>query len=354
MRGVTILWALRSPCNLHCQYCYFGTVGGPYDRTKTEGRPGELSHVGRTDVSCDAMLDFIATFTPHLVHRVFIAGGEPLIWGGTVRVLSALKAAGCEVIVCTNGLPLVKDSLSHTLLDLQIDAVSISLDSYDPVSNDHWRQDRSGQGWHGVVAGLQTLVRLRNQRQAQTRIGVYSVITQQTIGHILQTGRMVADMGADSYIVQPISLAPDHPLFSNLSLDGRHRQAFAQAIMALHTEQGRLSLPHPGYVQQVFRTLTADPLPVIENCFGGRDLFFLEPDGSLWDCPSMYKIAATPPEQRLSLVGNSAQNVFSTARRGRNTDCCCFSQDCVNMWQIMSFDDILYQQGGTPYAACPR
>ena len=26
MRDMTLLWALRSPCNLGCQYCYFGTI----------------------------------------------------------------------------------------------------------------------------------------------------------------------------------------------------------------------------------------------------------------------------------------------------------------------------------------
>jgi molybdenum cofactor biosynthesis enzyme MoaA len=78
-KGVTLLWGLRSPCNLNCLYCYFGTLGGgPQDRSAGPSRPGELSHVGSTDLSLIEMLQFISTFTPELVHRVFIAGGEPL------------------------------------------------------------------------------------------------------------------------------------------------------------------------------------------------------------------------------------------------------------------------------------
>jgi len=343
------LWALRSPCNLNCLYCYFGTIGGPQDRTKTDLKPGELSHVGRNDIPPATMLDFIATITPQNVHRVFVVGGEPLIWAGTLQILSALKAVGCEVIISTNGLPLANKHLSNALLDLPIDAVSISLDSSDSTYNDHWRQDRSGLGWSGVVQGIQTLVRLRNERQVATKIGIYTVVTRQNIGHIAQTGQFVADLGVDYYIIQPIFLAPDHKFHEELTLDARHRKDFIEAIEALKGAQLKLYLPHTGYINRVLQTLTTEPLPIIKSCFGGRDLFFLEPDGSLWDCPSTYKIQATPPDQYRSIKGVSAESLFSQERRCRNSDCSLFSQDCVNMWMLMSFDDILYRQGG-PHA----
>jgi len=78
-------------------------------------------------------------------------------------------------------------------------------------------------------------------------------------------------------------------------------------------------------------------------CFGGRDLFFIEPNGSIWDCPSVYKIQITLPDQYLSIKNASAEHLFSQERRCRNTDCSHFSQDCVNMWQLMEFDSILRQ-----------
>src|SRR5579859_8206956 len=140
-RGVTLLWALRSPCNLNCQYCYFGTLGGPQDRSAGPSYPGELSHMGRHDLSLFSQLRWISSFTPLLIHRVFVAGGEPLIWKGTTQVLAKLKAVSCEVIVCTNGLPLRKESVARSLLSMGVDAVSISLDSSDAVYHNHWRQD---------------------------------------------------------------------------------------------------------------------------------------------------------------------------------------------------------------------
>jgi MoaA/NifB/PqqE/SkfB family radical SAM enzyme len=338
-RGVTLLWALRSPCNLSCQYCYFGTL----EEQPVPAYPGALSHIGRDDLSLRDLLTFVSTVTPHYVSRVFVAGGEPLIWKGTLPVLAGLKAQGCEVIVCTNGLPLQRVALCDALLDLPVDAVSISLDSHDAQSNDHWRRDRSGQGWQGVVRGIQTLVQQRNERQAPTKVGIYSVISQHNLDHMVETGRFVADLGVDYFIVQPISLAAGHRLHEELSLDARHQKAFLMYIQQLRQARLGIHLAHPGSIQQVITTLTPGPLPVIRGCFGGRDLFFIEPDGSVWDCPSMEKIRHTPSDHALSIKGRSAADLFSQEKRCRSTDCALFSQDCVNMWQIMQFDSILAQ-----------
>lgn len=339
-QGTTLLWALRSPCNLGCLYCYFGTLE---DTGKRDITPGTLSHVGSNDLSLHDALFFISTITPQVVGRVFVAGGEPLVWRGTMPILAALKAQGCEVIVCTNGLPLQKKETCHCLLDLSIDAISISLDSHDAQYNDHWRRDKSGQGWEGVVQGIQTLVQLRNERGSATKIGVYSVITRQNLTHMVETGQFVSDLGVDYFIIQPISLTSDHPLFEELSLEACHRETFQSQVHKLHQANLGIHLAHPAYIQQVLTTLSPSPLPMIKSCFGGRDLFFIEPNGSIWDCPSMYKIQHTPSDHYCTIKGSSAETLFSQERRCRNTDCALFSQDCVNMWQLMQFDAILMQ-----------
>ena len=284
-QGVTLLWALRSPCNLHCQYCYFGT-----QETPAPTHVGALSHQGHHDASLDTLLAFSHTCTPTVVRRIFLAGGEPLVWLGTRRIIAALKAAGCEVIVCTNGLPLQREELCRFLLAQGVDAVSISLDSADPIINDHWRQDRSGQGWQGVISGIQNLIRLRDAEHAPLRIGIYSVITQQTLPHLAHTGQFVAQLGADYFIMQPVSLATDHPLHDELCIDTRHAFAFTSQLRQLRDAHLDLSLGHPTYLAHMQRTLQPGRLPLIRNCFGGRDLFFIEPDGSIWDCPSTAKI----------------------------------------------------------------
>jgi len=339
-QGIVILWAPRSPCNLGCQYCYFGTLEDRLNRTAPL-RPGEPSHVGQNDVSVKAILAFITSFTSDLVHRVFIAGGEPLLWRGIRQMISGLKAAGSEVIVCTNGLPLVDERMSAWLVNAEVEAVSVSLDSHNPRYNDHWRVDGSGQGWYGVVKGIETLLRKRKECRRQIKVGIYSVITRLNIDHILNTARFAVELGVDYYIIQPVSLAKDHRLYNELALDTRHYATLADTINMLMETGIKIRLPNKVYLRLVLETLTPGPSPMVRGCFGGRDLFFIEPDGSVSDCPSMYRIAETQLGERLSIIEHTAHDVFSAAKRRKNTDCLCFSQDCVNMWQLMAFDQIL-------------
>jgi MoaA/NifB/PqqE/SkfB family radical SAM enzyme len=336
--GTTVVWALRSPCNLRCRYCYFGTLD---ETTEVVLQPGALSHVGRTDASLKACLAFIKTMTPHLVNRVFLAGGEPLMWPGIEPVIDALKASGVQVVVCTNGQPLADTRLAAALIDSGVEAICVSLDSHDADYNDQWRVDRGGRGWAGVVEGIKTIVARRNGEAASTKIGIYMVVSRENIAHIIPTAHFVAGLGVDYFIIQPVSLEPAHQLHSTLSLTVEHYEALGEAISALTSAGLSMCLPNEVYLRLMLRTLSDEPLPIIRECFGGRDLFFIQPDGSVWDCPSIYKIRQTRSEQYESIVGKSASRVFSRRRRARNTDCSCFSQDCVNMWQLMAFDEII-------------
>lgn len=340
-QGVTLLWALRSPCNMSCEYCYFGTME-EHRKRSLPPPPGELSHIGKNDVSWDEMIRFAKSCEINTVRRVFVVGGEPLVWDEIRQVVASLKKEGVEVIVSTNGLPLRDKRTVSWLLHLGVDAISISLDSYDSTYNDHWRIDPSGAGWKGVVNGIQMLVKSRNECNGQMRIGIYSVITRHNITHILDTFRFVANLGMDYFIVQPVSLRPDHKLYRELSLTPEHSSLLGEAMESLRTVGVEIYLPDHSYQRLVLLSISQSAMPIIRNCFGGRDLFFIEPDGSVWDCPSVYKIAETPLSGYASIVGESARELFSMSRRSKNTDCSFFSRDCVNMWQLMAFDDILH------------
>ena len=82
----------------------------------------------------------------------------------------------------------------------------------------------------------------------------------------------------------------------------------------------------------------------MRGCFGGSTLAFIEPDGSMWACPSSLKIAATPRERHASIRGADARTLF--AAPPPCADCTLFSADCVNMWPLMDFGRLL--AGGHP------
>jgi MoaA/NifB/PqqE/SkfB family radical SAM enzyme len=340
---VTLLWALRSPCNLGCRYCYFGTVedhrGGP------PTGPGQLSHLSRTDLTFAEIDRFLTTIATSSVGRVFLAGGEPLIWPHAFAVVDTLKAAGVQVVICTNGLPLNRPEITGRILDLDVDGVSVSLDSADAAYNDSLRPSRTGtHGWSDVVAGVRRLVAGRGHRR-RPKIGIYSVVTRSNVESVRDTAALAADLGLDYYVPQPISLAPGHPLHDELSLRPEDRPRVVAGLDRLYQAGLPLSLPDRSYVHRFAAAATTEPLGFVRSCFGGRNLYFIQPDGSVWDCPSHYKISATPPSRRRSIRGATAAEVFGPQDQASCTDCHLFSRDCVSMWPLMGFDSFLRRAG---------
>jgi MoaA/NifB/PqqE/SkfB family radical SAM enzyme len=339
MRDMTLLWALRSPCNLGCQYCYFGTV--EEDRTTPRAQAGQLSHLSRDDVSLADITAFLSTLADSAVRRVFIAGGEPLIWPPVFTVAEMIKAAGAQVVMCTNGLPLTRPEITEQLIQLCVDGVSVSLDSADPIHNDQYRPSRNGRhGWADVVAGIRALLAARAGRHAP-KIGLYTVITRRNLTAVGEVARLADDLGVDYYVPQPISLAPDHRLHSELALRDGDVPALAAALDGLYEARIAIGLPERSYAHSVLSTIAVGT-QTAPDCFGGDRLAFIEPDGTVWPCPSRYKIAATGPAQRRTIRGHHAAELFSPQRHSCAEDCALMSTDCVNMWPLMGFDRFLH------------
>ncbi|WP_007513713.1 MULTISPECIES: radical SAM protein [Pseudofrankia] len=341
--AVTLLWALRSPCPLSCRYCYFGTIE-EHRQTPVTG-PGTLSHLSRTDLTAAEVLAFARTVAGSAVRRVFLAGGEPLVWPPVFQVIETLKRADVQVVVCTNGLPLNRPDIVSTLLDLDVDAVSVSVDSADPAHHDAWRPSRNGKdGWRQVVTGIRSLVAAR-AAGASPRVGVYMVVTRQNVTAMAETARLAADLSCDYFVPQPIALDQSHQLHHQLSLTVADLPDLRGQFAALAEAGLPLRMPTAAYPEQVASSVR-EPVGVAYGCFGGSSLFFVEPDGSVWDCPSSLRIAATPTIRHRTIRGANATEVF--AGTDDCNDCPLFSVDCVNMWPLLDFDRFLTPIGSQP------
>src|SRR5205814_4959225 len=146
---VTVLWAVRSPCNLGCRYCYFGTI--EEHRQTPPDQAGALSHLAHTDLDLDTILAFIATLPDSRVRRIFLAGGELLIWRHALAVIEAIAATGVQTVLCTNGIPLNRPDNVAAILEFGVAAVSVSLDSAEADHNDIYRPARgTGVGFADV------------------------------------------------------------------------------------------------------------------------------------------------------------------------------------------------------------
>lgn len=329
---VTVLWALRSPCNLGCEYCYFGTVHEHRESPPTAA--GQLSHLSRGDITLADVAAFAGTLRGSPVRRIFIVGGEPLIWPPVLSVIETAKAAGVEVVVCTNGIPLNRPGITDALIGIGVDAVSVSLDSATPEHHDTWRPSRSGAGsWHRVVSGIRALLAARGP-SASPAVGIYTVLTAANISAITAVGAFACELGCDYFVPQPLSLPPGHALDARLSLTPAHAPHLAAQFTDLYSAAG-LRLPAADYPDRVLDSVTQAGPGFVAGCFGGRHLFFIEPDGSVWPCPSSYKIASLAGGAARSIRGATAADLFGGG--GPCPDCALFTRDCVNMWPLTQF-----------------
>jgi MoaA/NifB/PqqE/SkfB family radical SAM enzyme len=344
--ALTLLWAVRSHCASHtCRYCYFGDAD---DQEPPAAIPGSLSHLSPDDLTAAEVLAFAATLGRSAVRRVFLAGGEPLLWRPVTRLIEVLKDQGMEVIVCTSGVALARPSVSAMLVRLGVDAVSVSLDSADPAHHDAWRPPKQpGDGWDQVVGGVRALLAAR-VGQPGPRVGLYSVITALNIPDICAVPRLAASLGCDYAVPQPVALPAGHKLSAKLSLTPEHLPALRQQFTALFSEGLHVRLPAEPYPERVAAAVS-EPTGTVHGCFGGHTLFFVEPDGSVWDCPSTLRIAATPAGARRTVRGADAAALFP-GPCGPAGDCPLFSVDCVNMWPLAGFASMLepaFTAGGT-------
>ncbi|MFB6884188.1 radical SAM protein [Streptomyces noursei] len=331
LRDITVLWALRSPCSFGCPHCYFGELA-EHKETLPEG-PGMLSHIPVRDLDRTVMEEFARSLGGSPVERVILAGGEPLDWLPTLSLIKTIKEAGCEVVVATNGVPLTRPGIARRLVEFGVDGVSVSLDSADAAVNDRLRPSRSGRvGHREVLDGIRTLLNERGSGPSP-RVGIYTVVMRDRPQEITDVARLASDMGVDYYVPQPISLPPDHKLFDERCHTPEDVPAVEAQLRRLQAEPRGLALPDPTYTREFLASISTQDSGRVTECFGGAQLFFIQPDGSLWDCPSDRRIAATAPSEQRSIVGGDARTLFDG--RPACTDCSHFSRDCVNMGPLV-------------------
>ncbi|MGV9309821.1 MULTISPECIES: hypothetical protein [unclassified Nonomuraea] len=72
-----------------------------------------------------------------------------------------------QVVLCADGTFLSKQRITQRIVELGIDAVSVSLDSADAVYDDTWPPPPNKcDGWQRVVDGVRTAGRARSRLRA--------------------------------------------------------------------------------------------------------------------------------------------------------------------------------------------
>lgn len=321
----TVLWALDSKCGFNCKYCYLNFP--------KEENP--INNKEFNDLSEKEELELIPKLKENNVERIFIAGAEPLSNPiKTFKIIKEIKKHDIQVVLCTNAYNL--DKYFTKVIECDVDAVSISLDSYDEEYNNKYRQYPNNNGWEKVIKGIKLLDRERKIRNSKVKIGIYTVITKINIKHLIDTYKFISKLGVDYYIFQPIYLNEDSKLYNELSLNSSYALSLEKIIKELFEKKTKTLLPNKKYIELLIKSIKKEKL-TIDECFAGDNLFFITPNGNIHPCPSSKCIANQ--ENEIKITDNLKEVLIDKKYRVK----CCnnFSEDCVNMWQLMSFDEIL-------------
>lgn len=126
-------------------------------------------------------------------------------------------------------------------------------------------------------------------------------------------------------------------LYNQLVLGGNEYEKLSNIIKNLYKNETNTKLPNKEYIKMMLDAIIHKE-KVIYNCFAGDSLFFLTPDGAIHPCPSS-KIIPNEKET-IKVHENRLKDIFIN-KKIKIKKCNKFSEDCVNMWQLMSFDEIL-------------
>jgi MoaA/NifB/PqqE/SkfB family radical SAM enzyme len=304
---------------------------------------GELSHTSKRDLDARSILGFARQLDAQHIQRIVLAGGEPLIWPHILPLIRSLKDNQIQVVLATNGTPLGTLSTTEQLLELGVDAISISLDSFSPSSNDAWRLSHNREGFSRVLRGIETLLRLRRELNSPVKAGIYSVVHRHNLRELKSTSIMIGQMGLDYHIYQPVSLSDGHSLHHELSLRSRDIESLVATGQSLLSFADGIHRPGAEYLNLLNILNNQHDQRMVPACFAGRNLLFLQPDGTLWPCPSTRKIDNMRESSPILDIRDSSHNDLRSCCSGsENRSCSLFSEDCVNMWPLMAFDAVLH------------
>lgn len=298
--------------------CYFGDPNNHFTWTT------------RTAVRKDDIFRFANNLYSTDVKRVFLAGGDPTQLNFLPDLIQTISQQGIDTAISTNGI-LMSEELTIKLAEAGLNTVFFSIDS--PTSEYY---DVKRGKWAESIAGLRTAIRLRIERDYDYNIGVYMVVTKENVHMIPEMVQFVKNEGADYVEYQPVSLSPDHVLYDSLDFTTSTEATaeFISKIQMVKSYEG-LTMPSEIYRQILYEVLMHNTITV-RNCFGGKSLFFVDPLGDVWPCPSGRR---KQPEDNMGNIITSSQEdlhelLTLSGRDGLGKACSKCDRDCVCMFEL--------------------
>ena len=182
-------------CNLNCLHCRrhsplaAGSPGGP----------------GGADFALDRFLELCREAKDWGVRKMILIGeGEPLLHPGLVEMIAAAKAAGCRVVMLTNG-TLLDPRLAAEFIRAGLDELRVSLWASDEEEYGALNPGVRPEMFHRALEGVRSVAAARRQRQsALPWIVVHRPIDPRFMRRIEGTVNLARQLGADAVSFSPV------------------------------------------------------------------------------------------------------------------------------------------------------
>lgn len=211
-----ILWEITTRCNLRCRHCYLhNELESPQAMPENELNTQEC-------LTIVEQLDEAKVFLVEVV-----GGGEPFVRPDIMVVLRQLGEKKFWTRIVTNGM-LVDEEIAQNLADIQINKVSVSLESSTPEINDTIR----GKGsFKKAIRGINYL------RDFGVPFRIQMTVTKMNYKGIEDMVKFCSDIGAEEITICPYANCPStNPFSASLSLGREEYFSAAKKVNELKKE----------------------------------------------------------------------------------------------------------------------
>lgn len=173
-------------CNLACPKCY-------------------VAELNQTPIAQELKAETLRTrlFEPATkcgATKLVITGGEPYLSRQIYNIVAEARPLFQEIFIGTTGY-FFNEEHCHKTLDSEVNFIQISLDAVEPELH---RRLTGIQNVERLWENSRRLIRIRNARQASTRVIAAIVIAQENVHEVLPVMKRCEAMGMDSITLQAL------------------------------------------------------------------------------------------------------------------------------------------------------
>jgi MoaA/NifB/PqqE/SkfB family radical SAM enzyme len=176
---------ITTACNLDCAMCVRRSWNEP---------------IGSMPLSAfEALMDQLGRFSP--VPTIHLSGyGEPTAHANFLEIVRLAKASGARVEMTTNGM-LLDANTAATLVDLDLDSLTVSIDGVQPESYEDIRVKGSFDRVIDNVRQLHRLKLRRRGRHGNPQLGIAFVAMKRNVADLPELPRLATRLGATKILV---------------------------------------------------------------------------------------------------------------------------------------------------------